>query len=207
MPAFATATVTGPSARSASPSRSAVRASAGSRTSPSATRAPASWKACAMPKPIPAPAPVTTTTESVKSSTPRRLLPPRSALLAARIDLGDLLVALLEGARGLPVVDEHALDHLRDHVGVQHLARGGRRRARIAHRHAGLRHLDEVLERGLAGPERALEQALVHGHPAAARRLDDLVVVRRLHEVLDEPLRQIRIGRLLERAVRPGVDL
>jgi hypothetical protein len=44
-----------------------------------------------------------------------------------RVDLHDALVALVERAGGVPVVDEHALDHLRDHVRVEHLARGRRR--------------------------------------------------------------------------------
>src|SRR5262249_12272605 len=83
-----------------------------------------------------------------------------SALLGARVDLGDLLVPLVERLGGLPVLDEHALDHLRDDLGVQHLAGRRGRRARVAHGHAGLRHLDEVLERGLPRPEGALEEAL-----------------------------------------------
>src|SRR5262249_53393601 len=128
-------------------------------------------------------------------------------LRVPRVHLGDLLVALVEGPGRLPVLDEHALDHLRDDVGVQHFAGGGGGRARVAHGHARLRHPDEVRKGRLLLPEPAVEEPLVHGHPAAARRLDDLVVVGRLHEVVDEALGDLGIGVLLERAVRPGVDL
>src|SRR6185503_20350755 len=92
---------------------------------------------------------------------------PSLALGVARVDLRDALVALVEGLGGLPVLDEHALDHLRDHVRVQHLARGRRRGPGEADRHAGLGHLDEVLERGLLVPERAVEEPLVDRDPAA----------------------------------------
>src|SRR6185436_10678769 len=103
--------------------------------------------------------------------------PPSLSLGVASVDLRDALLALVQGLGGLPVLDEHALDHLGDHVRVQHLARGRGRRAGEAHRHAGLGHLDEMLERGLLVPEGAVEEPLVDRHPAAAGGLDDLVVV------------------------------
>src|SRR5262249_4891252 len=96
-----------------------------------------------------------------------------SALRVPRIDLGDLLVAFVQGLGGLPVLDEHALDHLWDDVRVQPLAGGRRRRARIAHRHPRLCHLDEVHEGRLFLPERAVEEPLVDGDPATSGRLDD----------------------------------
>ncbi len=65
----ASRTSTGPAKTPCSaPSRLAARRTAASRTSPRATRAPASWKACAMPKPMPAPAPVMRTTSRPKSN-------------------------------------------------------------------------------------------------------------------------------------------
>ena len=54
----------------------------------------------------------------------------RLALGVPGVDLRDLLVALVERLGGLPVLDQHALDHLGDDVRVQHLA--GRRRRRAA---------------------------------------------------------------------------
>src|SRR5215470_3176262 len=108
MPALATATVIGPSARSAAltsawteapsrtstgwvktragPSRSAARRSDASLRSPSATVAPARWKASAIPNPMPAPPPVTSTTSSLNSSMTGRVYGRPAA--ASTVDLG-----------------------------------------------------------------------------------------------------------------------
>src|SRR6266850_4217300 len=76
-----------------------------------------------------------------------------SRLRVPGVDLDDPLVALLEGLRRLPALDQHPLDHLGDHVRVEHLAGRRGRRARIAQRNAGLGHVDEVPELGFLAPE------------------------------------------------------
>src|SRR5262249_30708846 len=53
---------------------------------------------------------------------PLRSSLPRLALRIPRIDLHHLLVRLLDGLLGLPVVHQHPLDHVAEDVGGQYLA-------------------------------------------------------------------------------------